>query len=96
MMGSGSSGGDLRTPQFDGAYYDFWAVNMETILMAHDLWDVAEVKVQPQPILERKKALEVALEVKEVRLSKFQWKHPPSPEKTESKTPRHLVSFKEL
>ncbi|XP_034197098.1 uncharacterized protein LOC117612522 [Prunus dulcis] len=52
MMGSGSSGGDLRTPQFDGANYDFWAVNMETILIAHDLWDVVEVEVQPQRILE--------------------------------------------
>ncbi|CAL8998207.1 unnamed protein product [Prunus brigantina] len=43
MVGSGSSGGDLRTPQFDGANYDFWAVKMETILIAHDLWDVVEV-----------------------------------------------------
>ncbi|KAM1111108.1 hypothetical protein ACFX13_010490 [Malus domestica] len=52
MVGSGSSGGDLRTPQFDGANYDFWAVKMETILIAHDLWDVVEIGVQPQPILE--------------------------------------------
>ncbi|CAL2237989.1 unnamed protein product [Prunus armeniaca] len=52
MVGSGSSGGDLRTPQFDGANYNFWAVKMETILIAHDLWDVVEVGVQPQPILE--------------------------------------------
>ncbi|XP_020418033.1 uncharacterized protein LOC109948740 [Prunus persica] len=52
MVGSGSLGGDLRTPQFDGANYDFWAVEMETILIAHDLWDVVEVGVQPQPILE--------------------------------------------
>ncbi|KAI5313200.1 hypothetical protein L3X38_042374 [Prunus dulcis] len=52
MVGSSSSGGDLRTPQFDGANYDFWAVKMETILIAHDLWDVVEVGVQPQPVLE--------------------------------------------
>ncbi|KAI5333988.1 hypothetical protein L3X38_024121 [Prunus dulcis] len=52
MVGSGSSSGDLRTPQFDGANYDFWAVKMETILIAHDLWDVVEVGVQPQPVLE--------------------------------------------
>ncbi|CAN6722276.1 unnamed protein product [Malus baccata var. baccata] len=52
MVGSGSSSGDLRTPQFDGANYDFWAVKMETILIAHDLWDVVEIGVQPQPILE--------------------------------------------
>ncbi|CAL2232094.1 unnamed protein product [Prunus armeniaca] len=51
MVGSGSSGGDLRTPQFDGANYDFWAVKMETILIAHDLWDVVEVGVQPQSVL---------------------------------------------
>ncbi|CAN6684544.1 unnamed protein product [Malus baccata var. baccata] len=50
MVGSGSSGGDLRTPQFDGANYDFWAVKMETILIAHDLWDVVELGVQPQQI----------------------------------------------
>ncbi|CAL8997091.1 unnamed protein product [Prunus brigantina] len=54
MVGSGSSGGDLRTPQFDGANYDFWAVKMETILIAHDLWDVVEVGVQPQPVIEKK------------------------------------------
>ncbi|CAL9022992.1 unnamed protein product, partial [Prunus brigantina] len=54
MVGSGSSGGDLRTPQFDGANYDFWAVKMETILIAHDLWDVVEVGVQPQPAIEKK------------------------------------------
>ncbi|CAL2275175.1 unnamed protein product [Prunus armeniaca] len=52
MVGSGSSGGDLRTPQFDGANYDFWAVKMEIILIAHDLWDVVEVGVQPQPVIE--------------------------------------------
>ncbi|CAL2277081.1 unnamed protein product [Prunus armeniaca] len=52
MVGSGSSGGDLRTPKFDGANYDFWAVEMEIILIAYDLWDVVEVGVQPQPILE--------------------------------------------
>ncbi|CAL8990442.1 unnamed protein product, partial [Prunus brigantina] len=54
MVGSSSSGGDLRTPQFDGANYDFWAVKMETILIAHDLWDVVEVGVQPQPVIEKK------------------------------------------
>nr|XP_028952720.1 uncharacterized protein LOC114822507 [Malus domestica] len=48
MVGSSSSGGDLRTPQFDGANYDFWAVKMETILIAHDLWDVIELGIQPQ------------------------------------------------
>ncbi|CAN6706559.1 unnamed protein product [Malus baccata var. baccata] len=37
MVGSGYSGGDLRTPQFDGANYDFWA-------------DVVELGVQPQQI----------------------------------------------
>ncbi|CAL8136479.1 unnamed protein product [Prunus armeniaca] len=52
MVGLGSSGGDLRTPQFDGANYDFWVVEMETILIAHDLWDVVEVGVQPQPVIE--------------------------------------------
>ena len=52
MVGSSSSGGDLRTPQFDGANYDFWVVKMETILIAYDLWDVVEVGVQSQPILE--------------------------------------------
>ncbi|XP_021814207.1 uncharacterized protein LOC110757000 [Prunus avium] len=52
MVGSGSSSGDLRTPQFDGANYDFWSVKMETILIAYDLWDVVEVGVLPQPILE--------------------------------------------
>ena len=36
------SSGDLRTPQFNGVNYDFWAVKMETILIAFDLWDVVE------------------------------------------------------
>ncbi|XP_048423891.1 uncharacterized protein LOC125469879 [Pyrus x bretschneideri] len=52
MVGSGSSSGDLRTPQFNGANYDFWAVKMETILIAHDLWDVVELGVQVQQISE--------------------------------------------
>ena len=52
MVGSGSSGGDLRTPQFNGSNYDFWSVKMETILIAYDLWDAVEIGVQPQPILE--------------------------------------------
>uniref|UniRef100_A0A6N2LU72 Uncharacterized protein n=1 Tax=Salix viminalis TaxID=40686 RepID=A0A6N2LU72_SALVM len=42
MAGSSNSGGDLRTPQFNGANYDFWAVKMETILIAYDLWDIVE------------------------------------------------------
>ncbi|KAI5317604.1 hypothetical protein L3X38_037311 [Prunus dulcis] len=52
MVGSGSSGGDLRTPQFDGANYDFWSIKMETILIAYDLWDVIEVGIQAQPVIE--------------------------------------------
>ncbi|XP_021834162.1 uncharacterized protein LOC110773958 [Prunus avium] len=52
MVGSGSAGGDLRTPQFNGANYDFWSVKMETILIAYDLWDAVELGVHPQPILE--------------------------------------------
>ncbi|XP_068304394.1 uncharacterized protein [Pyrus communis] len=48
MAGSSSSGGDLRTPQFNGSNYDFWAVKMETILIAYDLWDVVEVGLAGQ------------------------------------------------
>ncbi|CAN6717678.1 unnamed protein product [Malus baccata var. baccata] len=48
MAGSSSSGGDLRTPQFNGSNYDFWAVKMETILIAYDLWDVIEVGLAGQ------------------------------------------------
>ncbi|KAI5311786.1 hypothetical protein L3X38_040959 [Prunus dulcis] len=33
MVGSGSAGGDLRTPQFNGSNYDFGSVKMETILI---------------------------------------------------------------
>nr|TKS10534.1 hypothetical protein D5086_0000082100 [Populus alba] len=46
MVGSSSGGGDLRTPQFNGTNYDFWAVKMETILIAFDLWDVIEVEAK--------------------------------------------------
>jgi hypothetical protein len=46
MVGSSLPGGDLRTPQFNGTNYDFWAVNMEIILIAFDLWDVIEVGIQ--------------------------------------------------
>nr|TKS14748.1 hypothetical protein D5086_0000039170 [Populus alba] len=46
MVGSSSTGGDLRTPQFNGTNYDFWAVKMETILIAFDLWDVIEVGIK--------------------------------------------------
>ncbi|KAM2243929.1 hypothetical protein ACFX1S_010690 [Malus domestica] len=48
MAGSSSSGGDLRTPQFNGSNYDFWSVKMETILIAYDLWDVVEVGLAGQ------------------------------------------------
>ncbi|KAI5341723.1 hypothetical protein L3X38_009598 [Prunus dulcis] len=87
MVGSGSAGGDLRTPQFNGSNYDYWSVKMETILIAYDLWDAVEIGIQPQPILSMKQALK-ALEMKRVRLSKFQWKHLLSPEKIRSKMPR--------
>ena len=53
MVGSGSAGGDLRTPQFNGSNYDFWLVKMETILIAYDLWDAVEIGIQPQPIIEQ-------------------------------------------
>ena len=46
MVGSSSTGGDLRTPQFNGINYDFWVVKMETILIAFDLWDVIEDGIQ--------------------------------------------------
>ena len=46
MVGSSSAGGDLRTPQFNGINYEFWAGKMETILIAFDLWDVIEVGIQ--------------------------------------------------
>jgi hypothetical protein len=46
MVGSSSTGGDLRTPQFNGTNYDFWAIKMETILIAFDLWDVIEGGIQ--------------------------------------------------
>jgi len=46
MVGSSSTRGDLRTPQFNGTNYDFWAVKMETILIAFDLWDVIEGGIQ--------------------------------------------------
>ncbi|XP_021819121.1 uncharacterized protein LOC110761055 [Prunus avium] len=52
MVGSGSAGGDLRTPQFNGANYDFWSEKMETILIAYDLWDAMEIGVQLQLIIE--------------------------------------------
>ena len=45
MVGSSSVGGDLRT-SFNGTNYDFWAVKMETILIAFDLWDVIEGGIQ--------------------------------------------------
>jgi hypothetical protein len=46
MVRSSFAGGDLRTPQFNGTNYDFWAVKMETILIAFDLWDVIEDGLQ--------------------------------------------------
>jgi hypothetical protein len=52
MVGSSSARGDLRTPQFNGTNYDFWAIKMETILIAYDLWDVIEAGIQPQQALE--------------------------------------------
>ncbi|XP_050131467.1 uncharacterized protein LOC126607786 [Malus sylvestris] len=48
MAGSSTSGGDLRTPQFNGSNYDFWAIKMETILIAYDLWDVVEAGLPEQ------------------------------------------------
>ena len=52
MVGSSSSGGDLRTPQFNGTNYDFWAVKIKTILIAFDLWDVIEAGIQSHQSLE--------------------------------------------
>ncbi|KAI5337800.1 hypothetical protein L3X38_017071 [Prunus dulcis] len=80
MVGSGSAGGDLRTPQFNGSNYDFWSVKMETILIAYDLWMQWRLEYNHSRLLSRKQALK-ALEMKRVRLSKFQWKHLLSPEK---------------
>ena len=48
------SSGDLRTPQFNGVNYDFWAVKMETILIAFDLWDVVELGMESNSVLTEK------------------------------------------
>lgn len=45
-MGGSSIVGDLRTPQFNGIKDDLWAVKMETILLAYDLWDAVEFGIQ--------------------------------------------------
>ena len=56
MTGSSSSGGDLRTPQFNGSNYDFWAVKMETVLIAYDLWEVIEIGMTSQSTAEKEPA----------------------------------------
>ncbi|XP_021808098.1 uncharacterized protein LOC110751880 [Prunus avium] len=63
---------------------------METILIAHDLWDVVEVGVQPKPILEEEEGFGgEGSEVEQVPVEA-----PPSPEKTKSKTPRNEKTAK--
>ena len=59
MAGSSNSGGDLRTPQFNGNNYEFLAVKMETILIAFDLWDVVEM-TNTNPETESKSAGETS------------------------------------
>ena len=56
---------DLRTPQFNGTYYDFWTVKMETILLTYDLWDVVEV-ILHQPHQNPKTNGESAVEGSEI------------------------------
>ena len=38
-----------QLPSFTGKYYDVWAIKMETMLKAHDVWDHAKFGfVEPQ------------------------------------------------
>ena len=39
---SGSGGGELRAPIFNGENFDFWQIKMKTIFRSHELWDVVE------------------------------------------------------
>ncbi|KAI5328020.1 hypothetical protein L3X38_027416 [Prunus dulcis] len=39
---SGSGGGELRAPIFNGENFDFWQIKMKTIFRSHELWDLVE------------------------------------------------------
>ncbi|CAL2280264.1 unnamed protein product [Prunus armeniaca] len=39
---SGSGGGELRAPIFNGENFDFWQIKMKTIFCSHELWDLVE------------------------------------------------------
>ncbi|KAI5335543.1 hypothetical protein L3X38_025676 [Prunus dulcis] len=39
---SGSGGGELRAPIFNGENFDFWQIKMKTIFRSYELWDVVE------------------------------------------------------
>ncbi|KAI5345500.1 hypothetical protein L3X38_013377 [Prunus dulcis] len=39
---SGSGGGELRAPIFNGENFDFWQIKMKTIFRSHELWDQVE------------------------------------------------------
>ncbi|KAI5332341.1 hypothetical protein L3X38_022470 [Prunus dulcis] len=39
---SGSGGGELRAPIFNGENFDFWQIKIKTIFRSHELWEMVE------------------------------------------------------
>ena len=55
---SGSGGGELRAPVFNGENFDFWQIKMKTIFRSHKLWNLV-VKGYDTPMKKGEELIEV-------------------------------------
>ncbi|CAN6680165.1 unnamed protein product [Malus baccata var. baccata] len=44
---TGSGGGELRAPIFNGENFNFWQIRMKTIFRSHELWNIVEMGFLP-------------------------------------------------
>ncbi|CAL9013160.1 unnamed protein product [Prunus brigantina] len=68
---SGSGGGELRVPIFNGKNFDFWQIKMKTIFRSHELWEMVEngykILVKEETFTEAEKKLLREYAVKDAR-----------------------------
>ncbi|CAL8167828.1 unnamed protein product [Prunus armeniaca] len=68
---SGSGGGELRAPIFNGENFDFWQIKMKTIFRSHGLWEMVhngyKIPVKEEALTETKRKLLREYAVKDAR-----------------------------
>ncbi|CAL2276375.1 unnamed protein product [Prunus armeniaca] len=68
---SGSGGGELRVPIFNGENFNFWQIKMKTIFRSHELWEMVEngykIPVKEEALTEAEKKLLREYAVKDAR-----------------------------